>query len=170
MNQDATLTAVLTIRRAIASDFDGIWEIFRRVLATEDTWFYPATTTRDEAAALWQAKGTHTFVAERDGKIVGAYFFRPVYPGLASHVANAGYIVHPGRQGLGIGRTLGEHSLVEAKRAGFSAMQFNFVVSTNTPAVALWRKLGFEIAATLPRAFRHRERGLVDAFVMHRFL
>lgn len=49
-------------------------------------------------------------------------------------------------------------------------MQFNFVVSTNRPAVALWRKLGFSIVGTLPRAFRHCELGLVDAYVMHRFL
>jgi ribosomal protein S18 acetylase RimI-like enzyme len=44
------------------------------------------------------------------------------------------------------------------------------VVSTNTGAVALWKKLGFEIVGTLPRAFQHRERGLVDAYVMYRFL
>ena len=49
-------------------------------------------------------------------------------------------------------------------------MQFNFVVSTNTPAVKLWQQLGFEIAGTLPRAFRHAELGLVDAYVMYRFL
>jgi L-amino acid N-acyltransferase YncA len=160
----------LTLRPATAADFDSIWEIFHLVLATEDTWFYPASTTREEAAAIWQAKGTRTFVAERDGEIVGACFLRPVYPGLASHVANAGYIVHPAHQGFGIGRALAEHSLIEARRAGFSAMQFNFVVSTNEPAVALWKKLGFEIIATLPAAFRHREHGLVDAFVMRRFL
>lgn len=170
MTQTTPTAAALAIRRAAASDFDGIWKIFRRVLATEDTWFYPTNTTREEAAALWQAKGTHTFVAEREGEIVGAYFFRPVYPGLASHVSNAGYIVHPERQGFGIGRALGEHSLIEAKRAGFTAMQFNFVVSTNASAVALWQKLGFEIIATLDKAFRHRELGFVDAFVMRRDL
>lgn len=170
MTETTPKIASVTIRRANVADFDGIWEIFRRVLATEDTWFYPASMTREEAAVIWQAKGTHAFVVERDGEIVGAYFFRPVYPGLASHVANAGYIVHPERQGLGIGRAMGEHSLVEAKRAGFTAMQFNFVVSTNGAAVALWQKLGFEIIATLEKAFRHRDLGLVDAFVMRRNL
>ena len=47
-------------------------------------------------------------------------------------------------------------------------MQFNFVVSTNEPAVALWKQLGFAIVGTLPGAFRHREKGLVDAYVMFR--
>ena len=53
---------------------------------------------------------------------------------------------------------------------GFHAMQFNMVVSTNESAVALWKKFGFSIVGTLPRAFRHRKLGLVDAYVMHRFL
>lgn len=160
----------LAVRRATAADFEAVWTIFHRVLAPEDTWFFPADTTREQAAAVWQAAGTQSYVAELEGEIVGAYFIRPNYPGLAAHVANAGYIVDPRCQGRGIGRALGEHSLVEAKRAGFLAMQFNFVVSTNRPAVILWEKLGFHILATLPLAFRHRDFGLVDAFVMHRFL
>jgi ribosomal protein S18 acetylase RimI-like enzyme len=49
-------------------------------------------------------------------------------------------------------------------------MQFNAVVATNTAAVALWRSLGFETVGTVPRAFRHPTRGLVDLYVMHRFL
>ena len=49
-------------------------------------------------------------------------------------------------------------------------MQFNFVVSTNTAAVALWQSLGFAIVGTLPGAFRHQEFGFVDAYVMFRSL
>lgn len=41
-------------------------------------------------------------------------------------------------------------------------MQFSFVISTNAAAIALWRRLGFTIAGTLTRAFRHRLPGLVD--------
>ena len=32
--------------------------------------------------------------------------------------------------------------------------------------VALWQKLGFSIAGTLPKAFRHKGLGYVDAYVM----
>jgi hypothetical protein len=49
-------------------------------------------------------------------------------------------------------------------------MQFNFVVSTNEPAVTLWKRLGFAVVGTVPKAFRHRELGLVDIYVMHRSL
>ncbi|WP_245156917.1 hypothetical protein [Lysobacter arenosi] len=49
-------------------------------------------------------------------------------------------------------------------------MQFNYVVSTNVPAVELYKKLGFAIVGTLPKAFRHQQLGLVDAYVMFRYL
>ena len=49
-------------------------------------------------------------------------------------------------------------------------MQFNFVVSTNEPAVVLWKKLGFEIIGTVPNAFDHPTRGFVDTYVMYRSL
>lgn len=73
-------------------------------------------------------------------------------------------------QGQGIGRAMGEHCLSEARKLGFRAMQFNFVVSTNEAAVRLWQKLGFKIVGTLPGAFRHPERGYVDVRVMYRSL
>ena len=53
--------------------------------------------------------------------------------------------------------------------AGF-VMQFNLVVSKNQSAIRLWQQLGFTIVGTLPGAFRHADRGFVDAFVMHRSL
>jgi ribosomal protein S18 acetylase RimI-like enzyme len=63
-----------------------------------------------------------------------------------------------------------EHSLAEARAAGFLAMQFNAVVSTNERAVRLWQRMGFTVVGTVPKAFRHKELGLVDLFIMHRFL
>ena len=65
---------------------------------------------------------------------------------------------------------MAEHCLQEAACLGFRAMQFNFVISTNEAAIALWRSLGFAVVETLPAAFRHRERGFVDVYVMFRSL
>ena len=53
---------------------------------------------------------------------------------------NASYMIATAARGYGIGKLSGEHSLSEAKRLGFAAIQFNAVVSTNASAVALWRK------------------------------
>ena len=49
-------------------------------------------------------------------------------------------------------------------------MQFNFVISTNLGAVSLWKKLGFSIVGTIPKAFKHHQSGTLNAYVMHRFL
>lgn len=49
-------------------------------------------------------------------------------------------------------------------------MQFNFVVTSNEGAIALWTKLGFETVGRLPKAFRHPKQGLVDALVMFKWL
>ena len=45
-------------------------------------------------------------------------------------------------------------------------MQFNYVIATNTPAVNLWKSLGFNIVGTLPQVFDHSMLGAVDAFVI----
>ena len=160
----------MKIRPAVEADFESMWAIFRAVVATESTYAFAPDTPREEARDYWLGRGVRCFVAQDGGRVVGMYKLVANQPGLGSHVANASFMVDPASAGRGIGRALARHSLRRARSAGFTAMQFNFVVATNTAAVDLWKKLGFEIVGRLPKVFRHRERGLVDAFVMHRFL
>lgn len=160
----------MTIRPAKESDADAIWEIFHAVVASGDTYVFAPDMPREEAMAYWFRADTHTYVAENDGGIVGTYVVKPNQPALGSHVANAAFMVSPAARGLGVGRRMGEHCLEEARRLGFRAMQFNFVVSTNEPAVRLWQQLGFAIIGTLPGAFRHAQLGFVDAYVMFQTL
>jgi L-amino acid N-acyltransferase YncA len=161
---------VIKIRPATDSDRDAIWEIFQATVAPGDVFVYHPNTSREEAFGYWFALGTDTFVAEKDGNVVGSYILRKNRPGLGDHVANAGFMVDPNARRLGVGRAMGEHCLSEACRLGYRAMQFNFVVSTNEFAIHLWKELGFEIVGTLPAAFRHAQKGYVDAYVMFRLL
>jgi GNAT superfamily N-acetyltransferase len=159
-----------TIRNASAYDHDAIWNIFHAVVAPGDTYFFDPTISRDEALAYWFAPANRCFIAEIDEKLVGTYILKPNHAALGSHVANAAFMVAPDARRAGIGRAMGEHALREVRRFGFRAMQFNFVVSTNEPAVRLWQTLGFRIVGTLPGAFRHAHKGFVDAYVMFRSL
>lgn len=161
---------MVTIREASESDRDAVWGIFHAVVADGDTYTFDPATPRDEALAYWFQPGAHTYVAESGGQVVGTYVLKANQVGLGSHVANAGFMVSAAARGTGVGRAMGDHCLAEAKRLGFRAMQFNFVVSTNQTAIRLWEKLGFRIVGTLPGAFQHRTLGLVDAFVMFRSL
>ena len=116
----------------------------------------------------WCGKDKKTYVAEVDHKVVGTFFLQDNFPDLGSHVANASYMVSPAYSGKGIGKAMGEFSLIEAKKIGYSSMQFNIVVKTNDNAINLWKSLGFEIKGEIPKAFQHKEKGLVDAYIMWR--
>lgn len=160
----------LIIREIGAHEFDLAWPIFREVVAAGDTYSYAPDITFEQARNLWTGGGTRCFVARLDGKVVGCYMLRTNQPGLGNHVANAGYMVASNARGHGIAGKLCEHSMEQARAAGFRAMQFNYVVSTNDVAVKLWQKHGFEIVGRVPKAFRHAQLGLVDVFVMYRDL
>ena len=160
----------MNVRRATEADFEAMWPIFQAVVATEATYTFAPDTSREDAFAYWFAPGVTAYVAEVLGRIVAMYKLVANQRDLGSHVANASFMVDPLHRGRGVGKVLGLHCLREARKAGFLAIQFNLVVSTNEAAVALWQKLGFTIVGTLPKVFRHRERGYVDAYVMHRFL
>ena len=149
---------------------DEIWQIFHEVVAAGDTYVFDPKTTRDQALSYWLSPEAHTFVAFDGRQVCGTYILKQNQVGLGSHVANASYMVPASARGRGIGSLMCAHSLDQARRLGFTAMQFNMVVSTNEQAISLWEKHGFCIVGTLPKVFRHAKLGEVDAFVMHRFL
>jgi L-amino acid N-acyltransferase YncA len=161
---------MVEIRAATAADRDAIWNIFREVVAAGDTYAFDPGMSRQDALGYWFQANTRTYIAESSGRIFGTYILRPIQSGGGSHVANAAFMVARDARGQGIGRAMGEHCLSEARRLGFRAMQFNFVVSTNESAIRLWEQLGFKIVGTLPGAFRHPEKAYVDVYVMYRSL
>ena len=163
--------AVMKIRQATDADRDAIWNIFHQVVAGGDTYALDPNISREDALAYWFAAGTHTYVAEQPAiGVAGTYILRPNQSGGGSHVANAGFMVSASARGQGLGGAMAEHCLTEARRLGFRAMQFNYVISTNTAAIRLWQDLGFEIVGTLASAFRDPDKGYVDVYVMYRSL
>lgn len=170
MRGDDRDPAALRIRPASAADADAIWAMFREVIESGDAFAFDHATSRDDGLRFWLESPTCCFVAECDGMVLGTYYLRPNQPGRGAHVANGGYMVTRAGQGRGIGRAMGEHSIAEARRRGFRAMQFNMVIATNTPAVHLWEQLGFAVVGRIPRVFVHAVQGEVDALIMHRSL
>ena len=158
------------IRSAVTPDKAAVWEIIRAVIAGGDTYVFDPDTSEDEMLAYWFSPEKFVYVAEEDGEILGTYWIKANQPGLGSHVGNGAYMVSPNSKGKGIGRMMAEHSLEEAKRLGFKAIQFNFVVKSNEVAVRLWQKVGFEIIGEIPDAFDHSRNGLTSAYIMYRKL
>jgi len=158
------------IREATESDWPAIWSLFRAVCASGDSYAYDEQTSEEVARKLWFDPPARGFVSLEGEHFLGTYFLRQNQPGRGSHVANGGYMVTETARGRGVASAMCAHSIEMAKKLGYRAMQFNYVVSTNEVAVRTWRKHGFELVGTLPNAFRHATLGYVDVFMMYREL
>ncbi|PVX30294.1 GNAT family N-acetyltransferase [Sphingomonas pokkalii] len=160
----------MDIRPATPADADAIWHILESVLRAGETYALDRDLSRDDAVAFWLGGDRQSFVAIAHGMVVGTYYLRANQAGGGAHIANCGYATLAEARGRGVARAMAVHSFAEARARGFRAMQFNFVVSSNVPAVRLWHALGFETVGRVPEAFDHPERGLVDALILYRRL
>lgn len=164
------MTDNLTLRLATAEDIDRIWEVIEPAMTGGETFALPSDWSREAAMGFWLGMEKRTYVAERDGVVLGSYYLRTNQLGPGSHVCNCGYVTAAEARGTGVASAMCLHSLDEARKQGFEAMQYNCVVSTNEQAIRLWQKHGFEIVGRLPRAFAHPTAGKVDALVMYQLL
>lgn len=161
----------VSIRPYQASDWPALWPILRQTFSKGDTYTFPPDASEADIVIAWTRTPMRTFVAcDESGRILGSYYITPNHPGNGAHVCNCGYVVAQSERGKGVASRMCAHSQATALAIGFLAMQFNFVVATNSGAIRLWQKLGFEIVGTLPHAFRHPQAGLVDAYVMYKWL
>jgi GNAT superfamily N-acetyltransferase len=146
------------------SERDRLFHLFAGIVERGEG--YPQAPPLSEAdfEAAFGAGARAVVVARAGAELAGAYYLKPNFPGRAAHIANAGFVVAPPWRGRGVGRALVEDSLVEARRLGFDAMQFNLVFESN-PARRLYEELGFEVTGRVPAAV-----GGEDALVYWRSL
>lgn len=177
----------LLIRGVAPEDRDAIWAIMEPTIRAGETYALPTDWDKESALNYW-CDPTHTvFVAEeinessavdnlnenietQTKRIVGTYFLHANQKGNGSHVANCGYMTSPLAFGKGIAQFMCQHSLEEARKRNFLAMQYNFVIQSNTRAVKLWQRMGFEIIGTIPKGFNHPVHGFTNVYIMHQFL
>ena len=160
----------MTIRLANQTDHEAVWHIISNVISTGDTYVFAPDSTKEKMLNYWFAVDKKTFVAEENGEILGTFYLKENQMDLGSHIVNAGYMVSENARGKGLGKTMAEFSLEEARRLGFHAMQFNLVVKTNEKAVKLWLKMGFSIIGEIPEAYKHSALGFVNAYIMYQKL
>ncbi len=160
----------VVIRPAVDDDFDAIWPIFKEIARAGETYAYPSDIDKAQAFEQWMQLPRQTYVCEVDGQVAATYYLKTNAQGPGQHVCNAGYMTAAKYRGRGLASAMCEHSQREAVKFGYLAMQFNFVASSNTGAVALWQRHGFETVGRLPKAFNHPVKGLVDALVMYKWL
>jgi GNAT superfamily N-acetyltransferase len=139
------------IRLATESDHDDLFEGFERIVVSRDGFPQAPPLSRAQFDEYWIEHSSVVAIARFDGRMVGGYYVKPNFVGRAAHIANAGYFVLAAFRGNGVGRSLVEHSMIEARRVGFDAMQFNLVFESN-PARAMYADLGFVEIGRIPSA------------------
>jgi GNAT superfamily N-acetyltransferase len=139
------------IRQANIVDYDDLFDAFVRIVGSGEGFPQQAPLTRAEFDEYWIDHSSGVYVAKFGGYLIGASYIKPNFVGRAAHIANAGYFVLAPYRGTGAGRALVLHSLGEARRLGFDAMQFNLVFASN-PARGMYTKLGFIELGRIPEA------------------
>ncbi len=139
------------IRQAATDDYDELYTAFSHIVGAGEGFPQRAPLSRESFDEYWIRHSAGVFVACFGGYLVGASYIKPNFVGRAAHIANAGYFVSAPYRGTGVGRSLVEHSLREARLLGFDAMMFNLVFESN-PARGMYRQLGFEELGRVPKA------------------
>lgn len=139
------------LRPATQSDHGELFVAYSQIVDAGDGFPHAPPLSRDEFDDYWIIHTSAVWVARADGELIGAYYIKPNFVGRAAHISNAGYFVLDAHRGRGLGRRMVEHSLREAQRLGFDAMQFNLVFASN-PARHLYRRLGFVEVGRVPAA------------------
>lgn len=156
------------IRPATDDDWPRIWPFFDATVRAGEAYALPPDLTVETARGWWMERPPGlTVVLEEDGQILGSAKMGPNRPGRGDHIGTASFMVAPEARGRGVGRSLAEHVVQWHREQGYSGIQFNAVVETNTAAVRLWESLGFTIVGTVPGAFRSHAHGLVGLHVMY---
>jgi L-phenylalanine/L-methionine N-acetyltransferase len=158
-----------TVRPAEPADFPAIQRIFSGPLAAAGTLNIPLEPGEARRRRMESPQpGSYPLVAcAPDGEVVGNLGLHVSQRARRSHVAELGMAVRDDWQGRGVGSAL----MAAACDLADNWLQVSrielTVYSDNGPAVALYKKFGFEVEGTLRRyAFRHG--AYVDAYAMAR--
>jgi len=128
-----------------------LFDVFRHIVERGEGFPHSPPLTREAFDETWTGSRRFVIAARVELALAGAYYLNPNFPGRASHIANAGYVVSEAYRGRGVGRALIEDSIIRAPLLGFDAIQFNLVFVSNT-ARTLYEELGWREIGRVPDA------------------
>jgi putative acetyltransferase len=147
---------------ATMGDPDVLSGLLQLPYPTEATW-----RKRIEEMPTGHTSAELFLVAERGGVVVGNAGVVPMQPVRRRHAAHVGMAVAREAQGQGVGGAL-MAALVDWADNWAQLLRLELTVYTdNAPAIALYRRFGFEHEGTM-RAFALRNGEYVDTFCMAR--
>ena len=148
----------MIVRAYEKADLDAMIQIWNEVVE-EGIAFPQEELLNDQTGAEFFASQTYTAVAEDENghAVHGLYILHPNNVGRCGHICNASYAVRSNSRGRHIGEMLVLDCLHQAKRFGFTVLQFNAVVESNIHARHLYERLGFVPLGVIPKGFRMKD-------------
>jgi putative acetyltransferase len=158
----------IAIRKAEPSDAEAIWKCYTAPLVVRNTLQLPYRSLESVRELLTRGgEGGHILVAVVDGDVAGMIGLHTSSRPRVNHSAEIGMMVRDDWQGKGVGKAMMQ-AVIDLADKWLNLARIELTVFTdNEPAIALYRKFGFEIEGTLRKhAFRDGE--FVDSYVMAR--
>jgi putative acetyltransferase len=159
----------IVIRAAEVRDAEAITRIYNAPRAQWGTLQLPFVSVEARRKRLAEPRpGFYNLVAEVEGDVIGSigmdtFGDRP----RKAHVASIGMAVRDDWQSKGVGTALMQ-AVVDLADRWLQIRRMELEVYTdNLPAIALYKKFGFEIEGTL-RMYAFRDGQYVDAYAMAR--
>ena len=160
--------ATITVRAREMRDLEAVTEVMNCPGVVAGTLQLPLRSLEERREWFTQrAPGTHSFVAELDGRVVGQLGLHQDRAPRRRHCASIGMAVHDDFQGRGVGSAL-MAAMVDLADNWLDLRRIELTVYADNPAaVHLYEKFGFAIEGT-HRDYAFRNGEYVDAHAMAR--
>lgn len=152
----------IVVRKYSSGDIKQAVLIWNEIV--EEGVAFPQLDLLDEKTGeeFFQSQSYTGVAVDENGAVVGLYILHPNNIGRCGHLCNASYAVKKNLRGQHIGEILVRDCMKTAKTLGFGILQFNAVVSSNKPALALYKKLGFVQLGVIPNGFLMKDGSYED--------
>lgn len=145
------------IRPIAENDIEGFHQALDVVAREKKYLAFLEAPAKESTAAFIRSNIEHDhpqFVAEADGKVVGWCDVMPARANTThSHCGTLGIGILPAFRGQGLGRRLMTAAIDKARAKGLTRIELT-VRTDNLNAIALYKKLGFEMEGTKKNAVR----------------
>jgi ribosomal protein S18 acetylase RimI-like enzyme len=153
----------MTIRDLTPADVDGLAAFFG-ALSEEDLTFIREDVHDRAVIAQLPHTPDPRWIAV-DGPAIAGYAAVERLPGWSDHVGELRLVVHPARLRAGLGRTLAQHALAAALRAGMRKVVVE-LAADQEHVIAMFSGLGFTGEALLHDHIRDRQGYFRDLVVL----
>lgn len=143
----------MTHRLATEKDFEEVYELYMHEQSNPYLTYDPMDIGLFSPIFTNLLKKGTLSVVEEDDRVIATYQLIPKSDRQAHTMYLGGFTIHPSLQGKGYGTTILDSIKNNLFSNGFSRLELTVDVN-NVPAIALYKKIGFEIEGRIRNSYR----------------